>query len=273
LLGCKDWKEPYAEQPAWLRISNARLVLAAGDTIDFPGKDVWLYQQSRYLGTFELPAQIPVLNTQPTNRYLMGGGVAENGITTSRVEYPFWQLDTLIQTLVAGNTYSFQPVWRYYPDSILKYAFLEDFDQAQSQFIYYNSTKDTVFLEKNTQDFFRGRSCGIARFTADTGEFSIASANSFALPRNAGQFWLEIAYKCSIPFSAGLITVADNLEVAEDYIFIRPSPDKWRIIYINLTPLVFRKQSYAQFRTYFRARSIETGFIQLDNLKLLHFNI
>ena len=52
-------------------------------------KDVWVYVDNKYLGTFQLPARVPVLESGSKN-VILRAGILENGISATHSAYPLY---------------------------------------------------------------------------------------------------------------------------------------------------------------------------------------
>jgi hypothetical protein len=76
-------------------------------------KDVWVYIDNEFQGTYELPARFPVLKTG-AQQIILSPGIFLNGIAATRSPYPFYR--PLVQEidLIANQTLTFNPVTSYF---------------------------------------------------------------------------------------------------------------------------------------------------------------
>ena len=258
---------PDEEIPAYLTVLKPKLIMPNGDTSTTAVRDVWVYQTGTYIGTFETPARFPVLHLKDNSYYLFDGGIAENTFSGSRRSYPFWMLDTFKTKMESNKDYTFQPTFKYYSDSLLKFRVKEDFEQLGTQFEYCGSeVYDTARITKINEI---GNTIGAVFFDKDSMEFCAGSINPFIFPRGKSDLFAEITYRSSVYFFVGIII--NNS--AQPIIQLKPTSD-WKTEYINLAFLANSAAENAQLRLLLR--SIQTqkgGYIYLDNIRFIHLNI
>ena len=79
------------------------------------------------LGVHELPCVIPVLS-EGTHQFIIFPGIKNNGISSTRMRYPFYKTFDITAALTKNDTTEFSPV-TYYKDNVT-FAFMEDFEDA-----------------------------------------------------------------------------------------------------------------------------------------------
>jgi hypothetical protein len=104
-------------------------------------------------------------------------------------------------------------------------------------------------------------------------DISNAATSSFtATP--AQSIYLELDYKCTIPFQVGLATLLKSGDVYYEYFAgIRPHPDKWNHIYITALDFVNAQQG-TKYMVIVRAgtdNGESTGEVLLDNMKVVSY--
>ena len=70
--------------PAYIKINDIELNNSSTDKIT----DAWVYIENQLQGVYELPAKFPVLETG-VKEIRIKAGIKNNGISSSRVFYPF----------------------------------------------------------------------------------------------------------------------------------------------------------------------------------------
>ena len=68
--------------------------------------------QGLFLGAFEIPSQIPILY-QGEHEFIINPGIKENGISGSRIIYPFYSSYETTQTLSLNEHHTIAPVTNY----------------------------------------------------------------------------------------------------------------------------------------------------------------
>jgi len=90
-------------------------------------KDVWVYVDNQYLGTYQLPARIPVLE-EGTKNVILRAGILENGISATHSAYPLYKSDTRSINFIPGQETTIDTFnVAYFPALI--YTWYEDFEK------------------------------------------------------------------------------------------------------------------------------------------------
>ena len=87
--------------------------------------DVWVTVNGKNMGTYEIPAIIPVIASGPANVQLEAG-IKMNGVAVKRPYYPFYTADVRQMQLESKKTYTLTPSFTYEPRTI--FEFKEDFE-------------------------------------------------------------------------------------------------------------------------------------------------
>ena len=101
--------DPEEAVPSVIYIDELSLNVNPGEGTDSHKiTEVWVYTNGQMLGAFDLPARIPVLNQGNTD-VLMFAGIKNNGISSTRIRYPFYTtFDTTI-AFAAGTEHEIHP--------------------------------------------------------------------------------------------------------------------------------------------------------------------
>lgn len=274
-LGCKDQPE---QIPAYLHIKPFT-VNAQGDASWHKLTEGWLYVNGEYLGAYTLPATVPILAEGPSD-VLVFPGVKQNGIAASPNIYPIltrWE-GTGIQMTPAETT-EIQPTTIYDPSAKFPFgAGRGDFDIGSSIILENRDDDPATTFSLSTDGAFAGKCILIELDTAHP-VIEIATESVFNLPiTGLPEVWLELHYKCDIPFDLYLLyTQAGGVEGSQGVFSFNPS-ENWNKIYLNLTQAITATQ-FNNYRLNFRARlptddqgkfTQLTGALRLDNLRITH---
>ncbi|RMG29462.1 MAG: hypothetical protein D6730_03900 [Bacteroidetes bacterium] len=273
LLGCAcEFINPEESLPAYLHIADAQIQLDKQFYSKLGVKDVWLENGNAFVGVYQLPASIPLFVEEKSN-IIIRGGVFLNGLSAQRRAYPFWQPLSLGLETQPLDTFRLSPTFSYFPDSLLRFPFIESFEGASLKLVNNSPAGQAARLQLTRNTVFQGRASGHVRFDAQASSFEAVSGDFFALPQeNGAEVYAEITYSNDIPFSAGL-KFASALETGEraEPIFFN-SGLQWQTIYLYLTPLIQTAPAGSAFGLFIRAEGEgKTGDLFLDNIRLIHF--
>lgn len=233
--------------------------------------DVWVYAGGAYIGTFELPARIPIL-LEGKHKITFGAGIKANGIASTSEFYNLYkfqeiELDLLPGKVTVVDTFSVT----YFP--AIQYIWNEDFEKDTSGGGISLDTTGFSLAEifPDSVEVFEGkRSLKMQVTTAFNFIECRSIGDGYILPVGR-DVYLEMDYKCSQPFIMGLIGVTNNGEKRIPIIQLNPKSD-WNKIYIRLGPYVNFNSDAFKFKVYFRVAlpsTLTEGTVYLDNLKLI----
>lgn len=264
---------PEEPQPAYLEINH---VSVSSNYVNQGSnsskvKDVWVYIDNQYIGTFELPAKIPVL-TEGKKQVILLPGIYENGIAATRTAYPLYKGYTTTLDFTRGQTTVVDtfPV-SYFP--ALTYTWYEDFEKDTSGggISMVTTTSSLAGLAIDSTNVFEGQRCLKLETTTANNVIEVTSVNDgYYLPRGK-DIYLEVNYKSTHAFTVGLKGILLNDTRNIPVILFNPSAD-WNKTYINLSKFVNSNFDVPKFKVYFfmQLESGESGgTLYIDNVKLI----
>jgi hypothetical protein len=276
LLGGCD--EPEAI-PAYIRIEPF-VVNAEGGAGWQKITDGWLYVNGELLGAYTLPAEVPVL-AEGSSAVQIFPGVKVNGVTSTPGVYPFFRRYAAELDLKPAEMVTVTPTLTYSPDAKYPWTLDEGSFDSGASVVFENRDGDTGnTFEVTTEGSFAGKSL---RMRIDTAHAILEIASEAVALPNTGdrQIWLEMHYRCDVEFSFFLLGQTGSQSETNIAIYqFDPTDDNgWNKIYFSLTDYVttLREEKY---RLYFRtslprnssgAYSQNTGTVQLDNIRMIHF--
>ncbi|MDX2134868.1 MAG: hypothetical protein SFV52_08785 [Saprospiraceae bacterium] len=259
--------------PAYVRVEPFTIDEPGGDTLH-DLTDGWFYADLVFLGAYDLPSDIPVLN-EGLNEILVFPGIKENGILETPNIYPMmtWHIEDI--TLQPGKVTVVKPVVRYDPAAIFAWDIDRGTFDGNSTVALENldSDADLNFILTNV-DGFTGKYLQMA---VDTAHPVMAVAfEPVTLPTvRERQTWLEMHYRNELPFVLSLI--GQTTGQSDDYspVFQFNVSSEWNKIYINLTDFV-AFDPHDRYRLLFNLNLPTTGVnisgkVQIDNVRLVHF--
>jgi hypothetical protein len=274
LLGCKQDDIT----PSWLAIDQFTLTTNE-DTQGSNSQgitDGWVFMDGVSLGVFELPCKIPVLD-EGTHNFIIFPGIKNNGISSTRIKYPFYNSYQIEASLVLNDTLHLSPSTTYKYES--KFAFIEDFEEPGIAFVK-GPTSDTDMVFVDDSEIVKyGDKCG-AIFLAGTDSLYTGSTTSFmVLPKGGAEVFMELDYRNNNSLAMGVIARYADGSVDEHtpYIIMNAQPDGqevWKKIYIDLKEDVSTEVAAVSYEIFFlavRDDEIDESRIYIDNVKVVHF--
>lgn len=240
--------------------------------------NVWVYDGVEPLGTFPLPAKIPILNEGETT-IILQAGVKLNNRSDSRAIYEVLSNDSLTIDLVAGESVNYQPTFNYKQSAYFSYIY--DFELANN---FINSTSSaTAQTTSNKNLVFEGNRSLTVVLDELNPNFRIVSAdrllvqissvfNVEELPVDGRNTYIEMHYKNDGILTVGMVTNSVGLP-GFPFEILKIGPKKeWSKIYIPLTSFL-TNNSFSDVQLYFEGSlpaSAESARFSWDNIKIIH---
>ena len=260
--------EKPATIPAYLSIDQYTFNAGNGNgTSSNAITDAWLTINGEFKGAYEIPFEVPILE-EGTVSIKVEPGIKMNGISSTRIVYPFYTDFDFEADLNADSTLQVNPTATY--NSLGTFEWMEDFEDAGYTLEHTNKS-DSVFVLVNDSNAFEGNSIA---FYMDTARnfFEGVSSNEFELPTTVGSnIFLEMDYKCDNPFTVGIFANTPG-GVSQEQILRVNRSEEWNKIYVNLTPNVVSNFNANAFKVFFGAilENPDSAAVYIDNLKLIY---
>ncbi len=269
VTGC-DFINPADPVPSYVRIDQISVDPIAGTgTSQQKFGEVWVYINGNFIGTYSIPALIPLIATGPTE-LMFFPGIRVNGIQSAADFYPFFEPHTINASLVPEATLTVDMHTRY--RSNVTIAYLEDFESSHRLTDDLDEDPATS-VERITTGTFEGNGSGKIVLWEDADFIQVASIPLLTeLPVNGTSVYLELHYKNNVAFSIGLVGHAAGIEPASVSILVLRPQEDWNKIYVELSAALYASQLQA-YQVLFTAAH-DTALVQseifLDNMKLVH---
>ncbi|MFT5824221.1 MAG: hypothetical protein ACI8ZM_005487 [Crocinitomix sp.] len=273
LIGCKQDDIT----PSWLAIDSFTLTtnLETQGANSHGISDAWIFMDGRSLGVFELPCKIPVLDEGEHN-FIIFAGIKNNGISSTRIRYPFYNSFETLGTLALNDTLHLSPTTTY--KSGTTFSFNEDFEDPGIGFVK-GPTSDTSIVFIEDEEIVKyGAKCGAIFLTNPDSVFAGSTMSSMVLPKAADVF-MELDYKNNNSLAMGVIARFSDGSVSEHtpLIIMNAQPDGeevWKKIYIDLKEDVSFEVGATSYEVYFLAvkdSELDEARIYIDNVKVVHY--
>lgn len=236
--------------------------------------DAWVYLDETLIGSFELPATVPILAEGKRN-ITIRPGIKLNGISNTRAAYPFYTEIKREVNLVKDSVVNISGLTTYEQNTT--FPWIEDFELS-SITLDTTSTSTVGLGRTNDADLIfhePGNSySGIITMTNDSSVFEAATIDKFDFPANGGYVFLEVNYKINHPLVAGVFYSINGARVQRPMVILNKT-DEWNKIYINLSVIKYDTPTASDFQVFFGAEKedgTEDAVFLLDNIKLVRFN-
>lgn len=222
--------------------------------------DVWVTVNGKQIGVFEHPVKVPVLASGDL-RVQISAGIKDNGVSNTRVQYPFYAENEYILTATQSTqSYVINPVFTYVNGT--NFPFMTDFEGSNG----------FANVSAVTEDAFEGNSCGkISLNTTDTTVLAYSSAFPIS-SAGLSEVYLEMNYKCTGFFECGILSYSSTGQVTDLYKITFNPREAWNKTYLNFSNDVGRAKG-ENYRIYFKISKLPSDpnpvYVWLDNIKLV----
>lgn len=234
--------------------------------------DVWVSVDNQLIGVFEIPTRIPIIVTEETTKIKISPGFRNNGENSRSFIYNLMTSQEMTMPIVPGEEIELTPTFAYSENAI--FDFVEGFESSGHIFTLDLDSIPETFIDITDEDAIEGSKSGKISLNETYNDIAVATIFNYDRSLNAGsESYLEMDYKCDIPFFVGVIYVQDGKSVTQPLIALNTQED-WNKIYIDFS-LILTSPSIVNYRVYFTTSveplDVPSGEIFLDNLKFVHF--
>lgn len=227
--------------------------------------DLFWYVNGKYQGTYPVGNLMPVISHDQGVRINVFAGIKNNGISDTRIPYPFFDFLTYDTLVESGKTIVKNFAFKY--KAATTFTWNENFESLSGQSVINDTQYDGSIAKVTGADSFEKTSL---KFTLPGGENAgrLLSSSTYTLPPSTGNVFLEIDYKCDTDFTVGLLGT-DGIECPAVTVV---KQENWNKIYIQLSTAV-NLLATSKSNVYFKIVGDNSGQAKqvfLDNIKLLY---
>jgi hypothetical protein len=272
-----DKNEPI---PGFVYIEAGDLVVAS-DGSEGPNTntiiDAHIFANDIFVGTIELPGSAPILEEGPT-RITIGAGIRNNGISSDRIIYPFYEF---LETNIDLKPGVVSPISE---DSIARFQYFPTGDAPQLEILFEgfenignvwepSQIEGTPIINtSNGEEVLSGSSSGKIVLDDEFPVFEVYSQEpewdmSGIVPIDV--VYLELDYRGNNPIEIGIRT--RNPSVRKIFALGLNPTEEWTKVYVELTNEIGQGQTN-DFQIYLQAvktTTDEQAIIYLDNMKVV----
>jgi hypothetical protein len=244
------------------------------DSFEFTGsgltdiKCVIAYYNGNNIGTFDLPAVIPVVTSGNGGTLQVVPGILVNGRNERPAAYPFYKMAFLTLPEKPGEIINYTPKTSYY-DSVV-FTKISDFNSGITQF---SKASGTTSLRVVTDPSLVLEGAGSGAVYLNSAADSSIDSTIKSFPIKQGYAFLEFDYKTTTPFAIAIKANLGSLYSSSvTYLGGVLPNDKWQKFYLNLSG--FTTNYPADSYHFFIKAALQdqtSGVLLIDNIKLVTF--
>lgn len=229
--------------------------------------DLWVYVNGKFQGAYPTGNLLPIITKNSNVRINIFGGIKNNGISSTRLSWVFYDYLTIDTLVESGKTIE-RPLTFHY-NTNTKFSWMENFDNTGFTLVKatYPTANDTTWKFASAGDSFETKSAEIG-LTGNAIVAQVESAITYNLPQNTSNVYVEFDYKTNQGFEVGVVAGGVN----KSSVFVNPS-ENWNKIYIQLADAINREPKATGHKIYFKmVKTTERDFPKmfLDNIKVVY---
>ena len=277
LAGC-DAINPEEEIPSYIHIDSIALADEGNNptnTFNHDIEDAWVIADGQFIGVYQLPATIPILQSG-RKQLSIRAGIRNNGISNTRTAYPFYDTISLERNLKRKEVDTLGILTtNYIPGDKATFEWTERFEDTGDIALRNNTNASVPFQVTGDEDEVLSGDFSLkADFENEAGFFEVRIPERKAVRLGQGNrnIFLEVSFKTNTRFQVGIIATAPNGNVTRrPKLVLNETQGRWNKVYINLRRNVQRFPDDHRFQVFFGKRKDQPGpaTLYLDNLKLI----
>lgn len=240
--------------------------------------DIWVFENEIVRGNFALKTTIPIQRTGQTS-IRISPGIKHSGNSEQRIIYPMYTTYLKSVNLVPNQVDTLEPEFTYVENTV--FPLKEDFESSGFAFEYnpqYKQNGDSIIGDNGPDAWIPGKASGkvVLNSGVDKSVLEIYSQIFKNLPRSS-PIYLEIDYKCNVPFVFGLYATHPSGSTSKIPVYVINEKSYWNKIYYNLDFEIASREPGTSFRFFFQFHnSLENPVpipnVWLDNIKIVYLD-
>lgn len=228
--------------------------------------DLYLYTNGMFQGVYPLGSIMPIANKDQDVTIDILPGIKNNGISNTRVFYPFYERLTIDTFVTAGKTISRSFTFKYKPST--QFLWMENFESPVGYSLMGSSNNEATLQYADAGDAYEGKSMVATLKGNPTFGMFESTGTGFQLTTGTSFIYLEVNYKSNVAFTVGLMDMAGTQ--TSDWVVVNPQ-ENWNKIYIQLATSV-NSIVTSKYKVYFKFVNTDgvNKQVFIDNVKLLY---
>ncbi|MBC7383219.1 MAG: hypothetical protein H7296_09525 [Bacteroidia bacterium] len=237
--------------------------------------DVWIFDNGLVRGDFATGTTIPIQRSGKTT-IVASAGIKYSGNGEQRTIYQMFNPYSKDIDLKPNQVDTLEPIFSYVDNA--QFPLVEDFDGNGFAFEYRPDTKqngDTILKDNGSEAWSPGKFSGKVQLKSGVANsyLEIWSKVFNNFPR-AHPFYLEIDYKCNIPFVVGFYETSGSGTIHTP-VYVLKEKSEWNKLYFDLASEINSKPPGTQFRFFIgfsNSNGTANPYVWLDNIKLIYLD-
>ncbi|MBN8671270.1 MAG: hypothetical protein J0L80_11335 [Chitinophagales bacterium] len=229
----------------------------------------FVYVDNSFIGAYDVPSTIPLLIDRDAV-VTLGPGINYSGLKTYQYLYSFYNNDTVTVKHAPGKTVNYGAYAKY--TDAAQFRWIEDFETGNSLTeLDENSDTDTSLIRStDPAKIYEGG--GVGQIILTGTKTKSESINNKDITVKQGEGFIEVNYKCNVPFEFGLQTTINGAIYYEPIAGANVS-ESWNKIYIGIQSFLGSYNATA-VRVVIKTKLPDgqsSGYVYLDNIKLITY--
>ncbi|WP_133122119.1 hypothetical protein [Brumimicrobium salinarum] len=233
---------------------------------------VFLNMDGKSLGTYELPAKIPIIG-DGAHDFVLIPGVIVNGIRGTKKRYPFMEQYKSVITLKKNDTVSIVPETRYFKEINF---LIEDFESPSMQLDVSSESLATIGRNNDPSILKWGNRYGEVILNDSDSLISFTTDFNTVLPKLGTDVFLEFDYMNTNSMLIGTYSYGNGNVYYDPYLQINPQSAGdavWKHVYVDLKENISYRQTTPINEAQFTMVLDDLGtskYVYIDNIKLVY---
>lgn len=259
---------PSEDIPTYIQIDSVTLTQpSSGYYTTQKISDVWINIDGNKAGTYQIPATFPII-AEGNHHITVRAGIKNNGVSASRVIYPFYTFFEVDTDFVPEKTINLSPNFKF-KDGITRW--IETFEDPGYKFEL--TSKSDTTLQRITDPRNDNENVGVVYLSPNNPIFQCVTTDAFNFDYNGIGIYLEIDYRCDQEFVVGLYINKATQSIETPIIYLNAHPDSFNKVYIDLLYIVSQNPDAIDYNVFVAAErvdSIDFPKIYFDNLTVVY---
>ena len=233
--------------------------------------DAWVYFDDEFIGVYPIPSVIPVLKVG-TKDIIVNAGIKKNGISASRVSYPFYKSFNTTKLISPNQICTIYPTVSY---KINNFSYEENFEgNGTTLNVLTDSINHTIEkIYSNLSDSILGNNFGKISINGQNGEIFECKTNNISLPKDR-EVYLELEYKSNATFVVGIYANYEQSNSSKSAIIYINEKEDWNKTYLSLSETInYYGNSVVDYNIFIgmsRDTTLISNELFIDNLRIVH---
>lgn len=256
--------------PAYIHLEQFEVVSPNGQKLRHNIKELWLFIDDQYAGTFNVPSQIPVLEPG-RHRIAFFPGIRDYGISTYPEIYTLMNDFGTDLELNAGTTMTIAPAFSYKSNLI---NYIQEGFESSSVFVSDLDSFKTHTIIRSSQNARDGSYSGLGFIDSGHPVIETASADIPMTSSAKKSAYIELDLLSDNALQIGLIS-GQNQDLFKIYFLTLNPSQSWKKIYIPIYQIIQNNAELSRagalrlvLKSELKAPA-NTGYFFIDNVRLM----